>query len=49
MRPRRLKMLRHYPAKGGISKGRKPGEVVEPEGIKALHPGQKVRLLGLAR
>jgi len=46
---RNVEVLRHDPATVAISNGLEPGEVVVTAGVQALHPGQKVRLLGLAR
>jgi membrane fusion protein, multidrug efflux system len=42
-------VLRHDPATVAISTGLEPGEIVVTAGVQALHPGQKVRLLGSAR
>ena len=41
-------MLRYDPASVAISQGLDTGEVVVTAGVQALHPGQKVRLLGSA-
>jgi hypothetical protein len=41
--------LRHNPATVAISSGLDSGEIVVTAGAQALHPGQKVRLLGSAR
>jgi RND family efflux transporter MFP subunit len=46
---RNVEVLRHDPATVAISNGLEPGEVVVTAGVQALHPGQKVRLLGSAR
>jgi RND family efflux transporter MFP subunit len=43
---RNIEVLRHNPATVAISSGLKPGEIVVTAGAQALHPGQKVRLLG---
>jgi hypothetical protein len=37
---------RFDPATAVISSGLEPGDVVVTAGVQALHPGQKVRLLG---
>jgi hypothetical protein len=39
-------VLRFDPASVAISEGLDTGEVVVTAGVQALHPGQKVRLLG---
>jgi RND family efflux transporter MFP subunit len=46
---RNIDVLRHSPATVAISNGLEPGEIVVTAGVQALHPGQKVRLLGSAR
>jgi multidrug efflux pump subunit AcrA (membrane-fusion protein) len=46
---RNIGVLRHSPATVAISNGLEPGEIVVTAGVQALHPGQKVRLLGPAR
>jgi membrane fusion protein, multidrug efflux system len=43
---RNVDMLRFDPASVAISEGLDTGEVVVTAGVQALHPGQKVRLLG---
>jgi membrane fusion protein, multidrug efflux system len=45
---RNVDVLRHNPASVAISKGLETGEIVVTAGAQALHPGQKVRLLGPA-
>ena len=44
--PRNVEVLRYDPASVVISRGLDTGEVVVTAGVQALHPGQKVRLLG---
>jgi multidrug efflux pump subunit AcrA (membrane-fusion protein) len=44
--PRNVEVLRFDPASVAISQGLDTGEVVVTAGVQALHPGQKVRLLG---
>jgi RND family efflux transporter MFP subunit len=46
---RNVDVQRHNPATVAISKGLETGEIVVTAGAQALHPGQKVRLLGPAR
>jgi membrane fusion protein, multidrug efflux system len=46
---RNVDLLRHNPATVAISSGLDSGEIVVTAGAQALHPGQKVRLLGSAR
>jgi RND family efflux transporter MFP subunit len=46
---RNVEVLRHNPATVAISSGLESGEIVVTAGVQALHPGQKVRLLGSAR
>jgi membrane fusion protein, multidrug efflux system len=46
---RNVEVLRHNPATVAISTGLATGEIVVTAGVQALHPGQKVRLLGSAR
>ena len=46
---RNVDVERHNPATVAISKGLETGEIVVTAGAQALHPGQKVRLLGPAR
>ena len=43
---RNVEVLRFDPASVAISEGLDTGEVVVTAGVQALHPGQKVRLLG---
>jgi len=43
---RNVDVQRHNPATVAISKGLETGEIVVTAGAQALHPGQKVRLLG---
>jgi RND family efflux transporter MFP subunit len=43
---RNIDVLRHDPAQVAISGGLDTGEIVVTAGVQALHPGQKVRLLG---
>ncbi|MFG1418615.1 efflux RND transporter periplasmic adaptor subunit [Xanthobacter sp. V0B-10] len=43
---RNVEVLRFTPAAVSVAEGLKPGEVVVTAGVQALHPGQKVRLLG---
>jgi RND family efflux transporter MFP subunit len=43
---RNVEVQRHNPATVAISEGLKTGEIVVTAGVQALHPGQKVRLLG---
>jgi RND family efflux transporter MFP subunit len=45
---RNVEVERSDPATVVISQGLEPGEVVVTAGVQALHPGQKVRLLGAA-
>ncbi len=44
--PRNVEVLRYDPATVAISEGLETGEIVVTAGVQALHPGQKVRLLG---
>jgi hypothetical protein len=44
--PRAIEVLRHNPATVAVASGLVPGEIVVTAGTQALHPGQKVRLLG---
>jgi RND family efflux transporter MFP subunit len=46
---RDVEILRHNPATVAIASGLEPGEIVVTAGTQALHPGQKVRLLGTMR
>nr|WP_029005929.1 efflux RND transporter periplasmic adaptor subunit [Azorhizobium doebereinerae] len=43
---RNIQVLRFTPASVTVAEGLKPSEVVVTAGVQALHPGQKVRLLG---
>lgn len=43
---RNIDVLRYDPARVAVSGGLTTGEVVVTAGVQALHPGQKVRLLG---
>jgi RND family efflux transporter MFP subunit len=43
---RNVEVQRFDPASAVISQGLTPGDVVVTAGVQALHPGQKVRLLG---
>ncbi|MEZ0212267.1 MAG: efflux RND transporter periplasmic adaptor subunit, partial [Xanthobacteraceae bacterium] len=43
---RSIEVLRFSPASVAVASGLDPGEVVVTAGVQALHPGQKVRLLG---
>ncbi|HEY2533906.1 MAG TPA: efflux RND transporter periplasmic adaptor subunit [Xanthobacteraceae bacterium] len=44
--PRNIDVLRYDPATVAVSEGLNAGEIVVTAGVQALHPGQKVRLLG---
>ena len=46
---RNVDVLRYTPATVAVSHGLDAGEVVVTAGVQALHPGQKVRLLGSGR
>ncbi|HEY1543392.1 MAG TPA: efflux RND transporter periplasmic adaptor subunit [Xanthobacteraceae bacterium] len=46
---RNIEVLRHNPATVAVADGLKSGEIVVTAGTQALHPGQKVRLLGQPR
>ena len=46
---RNVEVLRHNPATVAISDGLEIGDIVVTAGVQALHPGQKIRLLGSAR
>jgi membrane fusion protein, multidrug efflux system len=46
---RTVDIARHNPATVAISKGLDSGDIVVTAGTQALHPGQKVRLLGSPR
>lgn len=43
---RNVEVQRHRPSSVAISGGLTPGDIVVTAGVQALHPGQKVRLLG---
>ena len=43
---RNVELLRHDPGTVVIAQGIETGDVVVTAGVQALHPGQKVRLLG---
>jgi membrane fusion protein, multidrug efflux system len=43
---RNVELLRHDPGTVIIAQGLDPGDTVVTAGIQALHPGQKIRLLG---
>ena len=43
---RNIDVLRHDPAQVAVSAGLDTGVIVVTAGVQALHPGQKVRLLG---
>ncbi|WP_454915391.1 efflux RND transporter periplasmic adaptor subunit [Xanthobacter sediminis] len=43
---RNVEVLRFTPASVAVAEGLKPDEIVVTAGVQALHPGQKVRLLG---
>ena len=43
---RNVDVLRFDQAKVAVSQGLATGEIVVTAGVQALHPGQKVRLLG---
>jgi len=45
---RNVELLRHDPGTVVIAQGLDTGDIVVTAGIQALHPGQKVRLLGSA-
>lgn len=44
--PRKVEVLRYDPTTVAILNGLETGEIVVTAGVQALHPGQKVRLLG---
>jgi multidrug efflux pump subunit AcrA (membrane-fusion protein) len=46
---RNVDVLRFDQANVAISQGLDTGEIVVTAGVQALHPGQKVRLLGLEK
>jgi hypothetical protein len=43
---RNVDLLRHDPGTVVIAEGLETGDIVVTAGVQALHPGQKVRLLG---
>ena len=43
---RNIEVLRYDPATVAVSEGLNTGDIVVTAGVQALHPGQKVRLLG---
>jgi RND family efflux transporter MFP subunit len=43
---RNVEVLRFTPAMVAVAEGLKPDEIVVTAGVQALHPGQRVRLLG---
>jgi len=43
---RKIDVLSYDPSMVGVSQGLDTGEIVVAAGVRALHPGQKVRLLG---
>jgi membrane fusion protein, multidrug efflux system len=43
---RKVDVLRHNPATVALSSGLETGDIVVTAGAQALHPGQKIRLLG---
>lgn len=46
---RKVEVLRFDPGTVIVSRGLGPGDIVVTAGVQALHPGQKVRLLGSSR
>jgi len=46
---RNIEVLRHDPSRVLVAQGLETGDVVVTAGVQALHPGQKVRLLGEPR
>jgi multidrug efflux pump subunit AcrA (membrane-fusion protein) len=46
---RNVEVLRHNPATVAIANGLEVGDIVVTAGVQALHPGQRVRLLGSGR
>jgi RND family efflux transporter MFP subunit len=44
--PRNVDVLRYDPTTVAVSEGLNTGEIVVTAGVQALHPGQKIRLLG---
>jgi hypothetical protein len=43
---RNIEVLRYDPATVAVFEGLNTGDIVVTAGVQALHPGQKVRLLG---
>jgi multidrug efflux pump subunit AcrA (membrane-fusion protein) len=43
---RAIELLRHDPGSVVVANGIDTGDIVVTAGVQALHPGQKVRLLG---
>jgi multidrug efflux pump subunit AcrA (membrane-fusion protein) len=43
---RNVELVRYDPATVSVSEGLNTGDIVVTAGVQALHPGQKVRLLG---
>jgi multidrug efflux pump subunit AcrA (membrane-fusion protein) len=43
---RNVELLRHDPGTVVVAHGLDTGDIVVTAGVQALHPGQKVRLLG---
>ncbi|MBV9514344.1 MAG: hypothetical protein JO280_09950 [Mycobacteriaceae bacterium] len=43
-----VELLRHDPATAVVAHGLETGDIVVTAGVQALHPGQRVRLLGPA-
>jgi multidrug efflux pump subunit AcrA (membrane-fusion protein) len=46
---RNVDVVRFDPATVTVSQGLDVGEIIVTAGVQALHPGQKVRLLGMGR
>ena len=46
---RTVDILRNNPATVAIAQGLETGDIVVTAGVQALHPGQKIRLLGTAQ
>ena len=44
-----IEVAGHDAARVVVAEGLEPGDVVVTAGVQALHPGQKVRLLGAAK
>jgi RND family efflux transporter MFP subunit len=44
--PRNIEVLRYDPGTVAVASGLDTGEIVVTAGVQALHPGQKIRLLG---